>query len=303
VLQRGNTIDFNQCYGFYTSQNWARGFGMRKFLLSAVGVMAISGGAVSAADMAVKARPMPVPVPVFTWTGCYIGGNVGYTRAEVPSDATYNAAFLAGATPAASDAIQATSVTTVKPDGFTVGGGVGCNYQTGIFVIGAEGDINYTDLSYSQIRGPFPTPAPFVPHTWEENFRSNWFATARLRGGVVLAERNLLYVTGGVAFAEYNWLKALDFPGFPGFRYQGTFSDSRVGWVIGAGWEYAFSNNWSAKVEYLHMDFGRTSAVTPTPPAAAIPGAAWIPSHDFREDVVRVGLNYRFGGGPVVAAY
>ena len=155
-----------------------------------------------------------------------------------------------GGSAAATAAVLAPSNVGVTPDGFTAGVGVGCNYQTGIFVLGVEGDINYSELGISQIRGPFPTGGVFAPHTWEENFRSNWSATARARAGVVLAERHLLDATGGAAFAEYNWLKALDFPGFAGFRYQGTLSDSRVGWVVGAGWEYAFSNNWSAKVEF-----------------------------------------------------
>jgi outer membrane immunogenic protein len=271
---------------------------MMKKLIAAAALVACGSVSAFAADMApryTKAAPL-APVQVWSWTGCYIGGNAGYTRADVRSDAVANSIFAATNPAAAVDAIQASSAVKNTPDGFTGGGGVGCNYQTGMFVVGVEGDINYSDLRFSQIRGPFPTPAS-IPHTWEENFRSNWFATARARGGVVIADRSLLYVTGGVAFAEYSWLKALDFPGAAGFRYQSTFNDSRVGWVVGAGWEYAFTNSWSAKVEYLHMDFGRTSANTPTPPAAAPAGTGFILSNNFREDVVRVGLNYRFGSG------
>lgn len=275
---------------------------MKKIALATAAVFVVFTGVASAADMAVKARP--APVPAFTWTGCYIGGNVGYARAEVNSDAAPNAIFAAVNPPAAVASVQATSNIKATPDGFTAGAGIGCNYQTGIFVLGAEGDINYSDLSFSQIRGPFPTAGGFAAHTWEESFRSNWFATVRGRAGLALGERHLLYVTGGAAFAEFNWFKAMDFPGFPGFRYQAGFDDSRVGWVVGAGWEWAFNNNWSAKVEYLHMDFGSTSAATPTPPAAAPPGVGLIFSNNFREDVVRVGLNYRFGSaGAVVARY
>jgi outer membrane immunogenic protein len=278
---------------------------MKKIALAAAAASILLTGAASAADLRRPIAKAPPPVvPIFTWTGCYIGGNVGYARAQVDSSAAANAIFVANQPADQVAAVQATSLTGVDPDGFTVGGGVGCNYQTGMFVLGVEGDINYTDIGYSQIRGPFPTPAS-VPHTWEESFRSEWFATIRGRAGIVLGERNLLYVTGGAAFAEYNWFKALDFPGNPGFRYQAGFNDSRVGWVVGAGWEYAFTNNWSAKIEYLHMDFGSTSAATPTPPAAGPAGTGFVYSHDFREDVIRVGLNYRFGGfgGPVVARY
>jgi outer membrane immunogenic protein len=277
---------------------------VKKIVLAAAAASVLLIGAASAADMAVKARPAPIPAPGFTWTGCYIGGNVGYARGDVSSDAIPNAGFIAVQNgPGFAAAIQNSSYVTNHPDSVTAGAGVGCNYQTGMFVIGLEGDINYQDLGFSQIRGPFPTPFS-TPHTWEERFHSDWFATARARGGVVFAERHLLYVTGGAAFAQYSWLKAADFPGFVGFRYQATSSDSRVGWVVGAGWEYAFNNNWSAKVEYLHLDFGSTSAFTTTNNAANLAvGGGLTATTRFREDVVRVGLNYRFGGGAVVARY
>jgi outer membrane immunogenic protein len=273
---------------------------MKKLAIAAA-VSVMFAGAASAADMAVKARPAPIPAPVFTWTGCYIGGNIGYARGDVSSEGIPNAAFVA-ATPAGAASVRATSYVTNHPDGVTAGVGAGCNYQTAAFVIGVEGDINYSDLGFSQIRGPFPSAAPFAPHTWEESFRSNWFATARARAGLVVGERHLLYVTGGAAFAEYRGFKALDFPGFAGFRYAGTISDDKVGWVVGAGWEYAFTNNWSAKVEYLHMDFGSSSVLA----FQNVPAPVFAVNHtyNFREDVVRVGVNYRFGGaGAVVAKY
>jgi outer membrane immunogenic protein len=274
---------------------------MMKKLIAAAVFVACGSVSAFAADMApryTKAAPL-APIAVWNWSGCYIGGNVGYARADVRSDSTPNAAFIANDLPSVVTALQNTPNVKNTPDGFTGGGGVGCNYQTGMFVVGVEGDINYSDLRFSQIRGPFPTLGS-SPHTGEESFRSNWFATARARAGIVVAERSLLYVTGGAAFAEYNALKALDFPGFTGFRYQGTVSDSRVGWVVGAGWEYAFSGNWSGKIEYLHMDFGGQSVLALQNIASPVNG--FVHNFNFREDVVRVGLNYKLGG-PVVAKY
>jgi outer membrane immunogenic protein len=276
---------------------------MKKVILAAAAASILFTGSASAADLRRPVAKAPVAVaPIFTWTGCYIGGNVGYARGDVSQNSTATPAFVQFQnSPAFTAAIVASSHVTNHPDGVTVGGGVGCNYQTGAFVIGVEGDINYSDISFSQIRGPFPTPNS-QPHTWEESFRSNWFATIRGRAGVTFAERHLLYVTGGAAFAEYNGFKALDFPGFVGFRYAGAVGDDhRVGWVVGVGWEYAFNNNWSAKAEYLHMDFGSQSVL-----AIQSGNLANNLQHNFkfREDVVRVGLNYRFGwAGPVVAKY
>jgi outer membrane immunogenic protein len=140
--------------------------------LASVISLGIGGvGAASAADMAVKARPVVVPPPVFTWTGCYLGGNVGYARADDWSDATPNAAFIANAGGGAAQALGVAASATNRrtPGGVTVGGGFGCNYQTGMFVFGGEGDINYTDLHRRTLR-TFPGVAPY---TWEDQFRSN----------------------------------------------------------------------------------------------------------------------------------
>jgi len=272
---------------------------MKRLAIAAV-VTGLLTTASFAADMAVKARP--VPVPVFSWTGCYIGINAGYSRADVRSAGTYNAIYDAGSAGAAPTQ-AAQSIAKITPDSITIGAGAGCNYQAGMFVVGAEGDLNYTDLGAQQIRGPFAFP-PLVPYIWEERFRSDWYATARARAGVVVAERGLLYVTGGAAFAHFSWYKALDQPPVVNARYQAGASDTKVGWVVGVGGEYAFDNNWSAKLEYLHMDFGSSSAITPTPLIFA-PGAAWTYKNHFREDVVRVGINYRLGlgGAAVVAKY
>lgn len=272
---------------------------MKNVTLGILGAIAMTGSA-AAADMAPRyAKAAPAPIAVYNWTGCYIGGNVGYTRGEVRSDGTPNAPFTA-LNPAAALSVQVSSAVKNTPSGFTAGGNVGCDYQSGLFVVGVEGDINYSDLKFSQIRGPFAT-LNSVPTTWEESFRSNWFATVRARAGVVIAERSLLYVTGGAAFAEYNAFKALDVPGFVGFRYAGTANSNRAGWVVGAGWEYAFSGNWTGKIEYLHMDFGSQSVLA-FQNFAGSPNAV-NQNFNFREDVVRVGVNYRFGSAAVVAKY
>src|SRR5262245_30153121 len=245
-------------------------------------------GAAQAADMARPVYKAP-PVAYYNWTGCYIGGNVGAVRGETRFDSDVVPGFNASAAGIA--AIEATAPNKLHDTSITAGGGIGCNYQTGAFLLGVEGDINYTNVKADGLRGPFPTPTS-TPHTWEESFRSDWFATIRARLGLIAGQRYLFYATGGVAFADFQATKALDFPGFTGFRYEASVSDTRVGWVAGGGLEFALTGNWTAKVEYLHLDFDSQTAR-----AQQSNGLQNFIDHSFRlrEDVVRAGLNYRFG--------
>ena len=115
------------------------------------------------------------------------------------------------------------------------------------------------------------------------------------------AERHLFYVTGGVALIDFGASKALDFPAAPvGFRYETNLTGAKAGWVVGGGWEFALTGNWSTKVEYLHLEADRTAFTTTINAAAIALGAGFTHTYRLREDVIRVGLNYRFGG-PVVA--
>jgi outer membrane immunogenic protein len=115
--------------------------------------------------------------------------------------------------------------------------------------------------------------------TWESDH--DWFATIRARAGFV-SDQALFYITGGVAFLDATY----DLTTF-GFTRHASSDNVLVGWTIGAGIEYAFSEDWSAKIEYLYADFGSVDeSVTPL---QTITGSA-----DPSFQVVRVGLNYHF---------
>jgi opacity protein-like surface antigen len=271
---------------------------MTRFLLLTTAVVALAAPA-QAADMPVKAPP--AAVAVYSWTGCYIGGNVGYARADAHYEGTPNAAYIAGAfSPAEAAGQAATSQHALRPSGITAGGGAGCNVQNGAWLWGIEGDANFQNIrrnDFVVLPGAGGAPGTY---SWQDDLRSQWFATFRGRLGVVAGSRHLFYVTGGGAIAEFRALKALDFPGAVGFRYEGSVSGARLGWVVGGGYEFAISGNWTVKAEYLHLDFGSRSALAPQ--NVANTPFAWNYNFRFREDVVRLGLNYRLGG-PVVARY
>ena len=149
-----------------------------------------------------------------------------------------------------------------KPSGFSGGVQAGYNWQNGPWVFGIEGDV--------QVTGAEETFAP-----WK--FSNPWFGT--LRGRVGYALNNVMfYGTGGLAFGE---LRATTF----GL----SESHTTAGWTAGVGAEMGFAPNWSAKVEYLHLDLDRKSfGSLGCAPAACTVGAEL--------DTVRFGINYRFSG-------
>ena len=119
--------------------------------------------------------------------------------------------------------------------------------------------------------------------------KSSWFATVRGRVGVV-AGPTLYYATGGAAFTSVK-TDYLDSDG-PVFA-RGSFTDNKTGWAFGGGIETMLWGNWSAKAEYLYLDFG---TVEHTMPNLVVAGRTETFSIDMRDHIFRLGLNYRFGG-------
>jgi outer membrane immunogenic protein len=217
--------------------------------------------AASAADMPVKApvyKAAPMAAP-FTWTGCYIGAQIGYAWSR--SDHTFDNG-------APSD--------TSNPDGVVGGGHLGCNYQFNAnFVLGVEGDIEAASV----------TGGDFVNLTGITSVGSSQMKSdASIRGRVGYAfDRSLLYVTGGWAFARY------DFGGgpTPGPACCGYSADLN-GWTLGVGWEYAFTNALSARIEYRYTDYGSESGGLPP----IYPGVTMTTSTT--NNAIRLGVSWKF---------
>jgi outer membrane immunogenic protein len=280
---------------------------MRRYFgwaLASVVSLGFSGlGGASAADMAVKARPMAAPVVVYSWTGCYVGVNGGYgwgknntnvrPSPDAVSQAFWSPAFVAGAAP------SSFGYTT---DGGLAGGQVGCNYQTGKFVVGIEGDIDWTDIRGSQSIATANVPG-FVPGFFSTGQSLHWLGTVRGRVGVTPVDPLLLYVTGGVAFGDVHYNLNFAFPGSNDFQSISS-SNTETGWTIGAGAEWAFADSWSVKAEYLYVDLGNRSLVSIPAGRAANLATTLTENFQNRYNIVRVGLNYKFNwAGPVVAKY
>ena len=248
---------------------------MKNLLLASVGIAVLAlSGAASAADLS---RAAPVykgaapAVSVYNWTGCYVGGNIG--GMWVKKDWSYQ---TAGRNFGLSDGSN-------EPNGFMGGGQIGCDYQfAGGFVVGIAGDYDWANASASHTSVLFPL--------YTDNSKVDSLASVTGRVGYAW-DRFLGYVKGGGA-----WERDV-------FSYTGpttaSTSETRSGWTVGIGGEYAFTNFLSGFAEYDFYDFGDRNVVL-------VDNRAGPFTYGIKEtkSVVKVGLNFRWGGaGPVVARY
>jgi outer membrane immunogenic protein len=309
---------------------------MRRIFLTSAALFACaaldSAGAADlppAAPPSVKA-PVVAPVPAWSWTGCYVGINGGGARGQNRADLSPAGLYLSpvGATPPpnatgtgdfASDIAALSNSYSMASNGWEAGGQVGCNAQWGMAVLGLEGDWQWTntatsaDASYAafpNVGNPLFTDAA---HTEHVDVTQRWFATARVRAGFTPWERVLIYGTAGVAWANFTSNTAVTFAtaanpftaAFSGATHVGSVSTNQLGWVVGGGIEWALTNNWSVKAEYLYLRFDGFAYASPLVAASApfAPGYAWNTSITPHEQVARIGVNYKFDWGPVVARY
>jgi outer membrane immunogenic protein len=273
----------------------------RSALLASAAIL-VAGSAFAADLPARVAAPAPyiAAAPIFTWTGFYVGLNAGGAWNDGRSLSTAGFAapnpFIFGN--GSNDDV-----------GFTGGAQAGYNMQFGSFVAGVEADINYLDRNGGG-RGAFPALVAGAGNgtdfTVGGGNSGNWFGTVRGRLGFAF-DRALIYGTGGLAFggkAGSGSVIQRDFvEGAPGVfavtetGLLGTGGNgNNIGWTLGAGVEYAFSNSMSVKLEYLHVDLGSNSRTF-----AALPGFGGVAGgetitvrNENKFDVVRAGVNFRF---------
>jgi outer membrane immunogenic protein len=253
-----------------------------KKILGGLVISALFAAPAMAADMRmpVKAAPAPV-VTVFSWTGCYIGGHVGYAWSKKRVDPLV--------------VIPGQPELDHDIDGFVAGGQVGCNlWQRDRWVFGIEGQASWADLdgsvgpdlTFSTGANGFKTEADIIGSI-----------AARLGYAFGATGQTLVFVKGGAAFIHEQF-----FANAGGVANWALSSDKdlRWGWMIGGGIEQALNSNWSLKAEYNFSHFGSEDIRVCTVGATCA-------DYDIKQHVhlFKVGINYRFGGfgGPVVARY
>jgi outer membrane immunogenic protein len=263
---------------------------MKRMLIGITALTSLLATSAFAADLPARTyTKAPVYVePVFSWTGFYIGGNIGYSWGRSSDTSTL--------TNAAGTVLLATSDKS-DLNGIVGGGQIGYNWQIQSWVWGLEADIQGTDEKGS--RGFIFTPplingvAAFPPIPFALTQKIDWFGTVRGRAGVLVTPMVLLYATGGLAYGEVNSSETV------GTLVPSAFSKSstNVGWTVGAGIEGAIGGNWTARLEYLYVDLGTASGSFTLPSTNIISYSSKI-----TDNILRVGINYKFDS-PVVAKY
>jgi outer membrane immunogenic protein len=269
-----------------------------------------SFGNAMAADMAVKARPMPPPVAaVYDWTGWYVGGNVGYgwgantdpgITAVDPGNQSGIGPFL---TTGLIPGISGNFYPNLNPSGVFGGAQAGYDRQFGSWVLGVVADIQASDFKDNRL---VSTPTTTCCNA-DENLSAkiDWFGTVRGKIGFA-ANDWLFYGTGGLAYGDVK--SNIGFFCTPGgvgcaaatIGFAGSATEVKAGWAAGAGIAKAWGN-WNVGVEYLHIDLGR-SAVTTVSTTGFFTTTSITGTQRFAEDMVRLTVNYKWGA-PLVARY
>ena len=238
---------------------------MKRLLLTVFAMTGLAASSAMAADLSVRSAPPPQPIvaPASTWTGCYLGGNIG---------GAFGDASLSGAAGTVSS----------HGSGFAGGGQVGCDYQfagSG-WVIGFRDMFDWTSNNRSGTIGGGALPTAVV------NFNNQWFDTLTGRLGYSWMPGWLGYFQGGAA-----WGHTSTDVTFAGLQV-GQTSKTRTGWTIGGGVEWMFMPHWSAFLEGNFMDFGSQSGTAFTTVGACAAGCGFTAKAT--ETTVIAGVNYRF---------
>jgi outer membrane immunogenic protein len=238
-----------------------------RHLAATASTLLILGNSAMAADLSRPVfKPVPPPAMMQNWSGFYLGVNAGGGIGHGSSDLS-----VAGGP----------AIVTIDNSltGAIGGGQVGFNWQAGAAVLGVE-----ADFQASGVEGTLSAPClPGLCATYSQ--KTSWFGTARGRIGYAAAGW-LLYATGGYATARLDTdANATAGPATATF----TLRETRNGWTVGTGVEVEFAPRWSAKLEYLYLDFGRSTSSWVLPALPAVSDDA-----RFNMNVMRGGVNYRF---------
>jgi len=253
---------------------------MKRFLIA--GALVLAAGQVLAADLPPPAPPPPPPrapaayvptiVPVYSWSGFYLGGNIGYGFASASSTGCLTGTFNGCGT-----------ISSSTLDAFIGGGQIGGNWQVAPgFVLGVEGDWQYSAQSSTQ---NFAAVNTLTGSSLAGTTKIPWFATARARAGWAV-DRVLFYATGGGAWMDVK----NSITNVAGTTSFASVTNTRLGWTAGVGAEWAFSDHWTGRVEYLFMQ--ATPSVTaplPAPVSSTLAESATI-----NNNIIRGAINFKF---------
>ena len=280
-------------------------------------VAVITSLATAASGQAVAAPP-----PIWTWTGFYVGANVGYSWGR--SDSTQT---LSDAT---SGTVLNSATSNFDLNGIIGGGQFGYNWQRNNWVFGLEADIQgsgqkgsanavcpggslaappaslFSVCSPGHIGDTAPFNVAALPVNNSLSQSLDWFGTVRGRMGSTITPTVFGYVTGGLAYGQVSTTNAVSGTNLVGPQNTNgvlvvpvaaslSSTATKVGWTLGVGLEGVITGHWTGKIEYLYVDLGNVSGSFVTP-VVAPSGALVVSSYNshITDNILRVGINYQF---------
>jgi outer membrane immunogenic protein len=285
---------------------------MKKWLVAQAAVAALVATPAMAADLLSNAPLynylVAPPIVALNWTGCYLGGHIGGGFV----DKTFGQVDAAVPSVSPTIAISDSSI-DLNSTGFLAGGQVGCNLQFARnWVIGVEGDASWANpqggggssqqLESADVIGPLPGITTEVSSNAFAFARTDFIATATGRIGYTFGRlgEGMVYAKGGAAWArdKYQFIGQVSTTACGAVQCAQTIftpfnfaaSETRLGWTVGAGVEWAFWSNWSVKLEYDFLDFGNRTVTFND----ALLGTTNV-NVSQRINEVKLGVNYRFG--------
>jgi outer membrane immunogenic protein len=278
---------------------------MKAALLAISALIAMSAGSAEAADLPVYKAP---PAPIATWTGFYVGGDVGGFLAHQYGNASpFPAGFAAPPVLGAGFAGIGVLPTAHGLNNGSVLAGVhaGYNWQVKNWLLGFEGDVTWLNRRSSDTELTFDSFGVTRPDgTMRLAANNDWLASARARVGWIGGPW-MVYLTGGAAWTKTS--QTATWTPIPGalFPIPSTssvaFDANKTGYVVGIGGEWMLKSNWSVRAEYLHYEFdgasGSVPFVVPVGNGCTPVGTCgWnVSSSRLQLDTLRLGLSYKFG--------
>jgi outer membrane immunogenic protein len=262
-----------------------------RFKLAAVAALASPlalASVAQSADLAVKA---PTAARTYSWAGCYVGANAG----GAASGSNFTTAIGTGTHLAPADIalVEEAGIGSANSPNFLGGGQVGCNWQSDTIVYGLEGDFDYFRSTPQILNGTATLADGATSFTVSQTLTTNYLATLRPRLGVA-ADKNLFYITGGAAFTKASYTQTYVDAAVPVGTGVATGSKSMIGWTAGAGWEYAWSDHWILRFEYLFTSFPGSVGATGVITDAAGGSNPLQGSANLVIQTARAGVNFKF---------
>jgi len=266
--------------------------------------------------MAFAATPNAALAGEAAWTGFYIGANAGgawstsTSTLNVTDGPTLANCHFCNAGASDLGAVQGAGSSNFNPSGFVGGAQIGYNWQVSNIVFGLEADFESfsqhksanTEFALTNNSATAGNCVGACVGNFSNSIKTDWLITIRPRFGYAW-DRTLVYTTGGLALTRISFAQSytdnIGFLAGPGGIENASASSTKAGWVIGGGIEHQFLDNWTLRAEYLYVRFGGLTASGRLSDPIAGDYSNFSNSVDhLSSNIVRIGLNYRFGATP-----